>query len=287
MKSTRDFIREFRGNAKYVNIDSSANPGTLFDGLKLRLSITFIKLNNHERKMRIFSSDFTKFFNAERNLFIPLIKTSEIPEDLIIESIIPKVGSQIEVSILRKMLRVKCNYFTFQDKSKTSHNKLYYKGTGYNYMLAFKSIPFFEVNGQQVENSKTKELTLREDILIEGAILVFSSSLFYWYWTVYSNCFDFTNQDFERFPIDLTKLNNYKQTIIELYDKVVTDLEKNGEMVTYNKANGPTRYFQYRARFTKPLFDNVDDLLGEIYGFTDEELNFVKTYDLRFRTDDR
>jgi type I restriction-modification system DNA methylase subunit len=287
MKSTRDFIREFRGTAKYVNIDSSANPGTLFDGLKLRLSITFIKLNNHERKMRIFSSDFTKFFNAERNLFIPLIKTSEIPEDLIIESIIPKVGSQIEVSILRKMLSVKCNYFTFQDKSKTSHNKLYYKGTGYNYMLAFKSIPFFEVNGQQVENSKTKELTLREDILIEGAILVFSSSLFYWYWTVYSNCFDFTNQDFERFPIDLPKLNNYKQTILELYDKVVTDLEKNGEMVTYNKANGPTRYFQYRARFTKPLFDNVDDLLGEIYGFTDEELNFVKTYDLRFRTDDR
>ncbi|BBB49220.1 Eco57I restriction-modification methylase domain-containing protein [Pelolinea submarina] len=287
MKSTRDFIRKFRGTAKFVNIDSSAHPGTLFDDLNLRLSITFIKLNNHEPKMRIFSSDFTKFFNAERKIFIPLIKTSEIPEDLIIESIIPKVGSQIEVSILRKMLRVKCNYFTFQDKSKKSQNKLYYKGTGYNYMLAFRSLPFFEVNGQQVKNSKTKELTLREDILIEGAILVFSSSLFYWYWTVYSNCFDFTNRDFKRFPIDLTKLINYKQTIIELYDKVVTDLEKNGEMVTYNKANGPTRYFQYRARFTKPLFDNGDDLLGEIYGFTDEELNFVKTYDLRFRTDDR
>ncbi len=287
MKSTREFIREFRGTTKFINIDSSAHPGTLFDGLNLRLSITFIKLNNHERKMRIFSSDFTKFFNAERNVFIPLIKTSEIPEDLIIESIIPKVGSQIEVSILRKMLRVKCNYFTFQDKSKTSHNKLYYKGTGYNYMLAFKSLPFFEVNGQQVENSKTKVLVLQDEILIEGAILVISSTLFYWFWTVYSNCFDFTNQDFARFPIDLRALNPYKGELISLYQEIEKDLIRNREMVTYNKACGPTRYFQYRARLSKPLFDKVDDILAKIYGFTDEELSFIKNYDLRFRTDER
>ena len=185
------------------------------------------------------------------------------------------------------MLRVKCNYFTFQDKSKTSHNKLYYKGTGYNYMLAFKSLPFFEVNGQQVENSKTKVLVLQDEILIEGAILVISSTLFYWFWTVYSNCFDFTNQDFARFPIDLRALNPYKGELISLYQEIEKDLIRNREMVTYNKACGPTRYFQYRARLSKPLFDKVDDILAKIYGFTDEELSFIKNYDLRFRTDER
>lgn len=287
MKSTREFIRTYRGTTKFINIDSSANPGTLFDSLKLRLSITFIHLRQFERKMRFFSSDFNKFFNAEREIFIPLIETSEIPEDVILDSIIPKVGSSIEVSILRKMLNEKHDFFTFQDKSKKSENRLFYKGTGYNYMLAFKSLPFFEVNGQQVKNSKTRELFLQEDILIEGAILVFSTSLFYWFWTVYSNCFDFTNQDLERFPINLAKLSDYPHIVNALYNEIVLDLERNGELVTYNKANGPTRYFQYRARYTKPLFDKVDDLLGEIYGFTEEEVDFVKNYDLRFRTDDR
>jgi hypothetical protein len=287
MKSTREFIREFRGTTKFINIDSSAHPGTLFDGLNLRLSITFINLNDIERKMRIFSSDFTKFFNAERNIIVPLIKTVEVPEDMILGSIIPKVGSPIEVSILQKMFKVKSNYLTFQEKSKKSQNKLYYKGTGYNYMLAFKSLPFFEVNGQQVENSKTKELILREDILLEGAILVFSSSLFYWFWTVYSNCFDFTNQDFARFPINLEALNPFKDEIISLYQEIEKDLIRNGEMVTYNKASGPTRYFQYRARLSKPLFDKVDDILAEIFDFTNEELLFIKNYDLRFRTDER
>lgn len=154
-------------------------------------------------------------------------------------------------------------------------------------MLAFKTPPFFEVNGQQVVNSKTKDLGLRQDIFLEGAILAISSSLFYWFWTVYSNCFDFTNQDFERFPIDLTSLSNYRSDFLQLHNEIVDDLERNGELVTYNKANGPTRYFQYRARLSKPLFDKVDDILGEIYGFSDEELSFIKTYDLRFRTDER
>lgn len=287
MKSTRAFIREFKGVTKFVNIDSSANPGTLFEGLKLRLSITFINLNDHERKMRIHSSDFIKFFNAQRNTFIPLIKTVEVPDDLIIDSIIPKIGSPVEVSILRKILGVESNYFAFQDKSTKSQNKLYYKGTGYNYMLAFKSLPFFEVNGKQATNSKTKELILRQDILLEGAILVFSSSLFYWFWTVYSNCFDFTNQDFVRFPIDLSVLSSYRNEFLQLYEEITEDLNRNGELVTYNKTNGPTRYFLYRARFTKPLFDKVDNILAKIYGFTDEELEFVKTYDLQFRTDER
>jgi len=287
MKSTRAFIRNYKGTARFVNIDSSANPGTLFDGLKLRLSITFVRIDNNERKMRIQSSDFTKFFNAERNTFIPLIKTVEVPEDLILDTIIPKIGSQIEVTILRKILKVKSNYFSYKLPNGKSQNNLYYKGTGYNYMLSFKSPPFFEVNGQQATNSKTKELTLRQDILLEGAILVISSSLFYWFWTVYSNCFDFTNQDFARFPIDLTVLSSYRNEFLQLYEEIIEDLERNGELVTYNKANGPTRYFLYRARLTKPLFDRVDNILAKIYGFSDEELEFVKTYDLRFRTDER
>ncbi len=210
----------------------------------------------------------------------------EVPEDLILDGIIPKIGSQIEVSILRKMLRTQSSYFTFLSENKESSNRLYYKSTGYNYMLAHKSPSFFEVNGKPAKNSKTNKLALTKDVNIDGAALVFSSSLFYWFWTVYSNCFDFTNKDFRRFPINLIELANYQNLLKPLYDEVIEDLKKYGELVTYNKANGPTRYFQYRARFSKPLFDKVDDILGEIYGFSDEELQFIKNYDIRFRTDD-
>lgn len=285
MKSTRAVIRGYRGYSKFLNIDSSAHPGTLFDGLNLRLSIVFTCLDDTEKRMRIYSSDFTKFFNAERETFISRIRISEVPQDVIIDTIIPKVGTDIGVSILRKMLKIKKNYFSY--KTSDGSNKLYYKGTGYNYMLAFKEAPFFEVNGIQVPNSKTKELILSDDILLEGAILVISSSLFYWFWTVYSNCFDFTNKDFGRFPIDLSELSQYKAEFQKLYKAITADLQKNADLVSYNKASGVTRYYQYRARLTKPLFDKVDDILARIYGFSEEELDYIKNYDVRFRTDDR
>ena len=287
MKSTREFIRAYRGTTKFINIDSSANPGTLFDGLKLRLSITFIHLRQFERKMRVFSSDFTKFFNAEREIFIPLIETTEIPEDVVLDTIIPKIGSPIEVAILKKMLIEKYRIIDFLSKS-DQKNSVYYKANGYNYMLAFSKLPFFEVNGLISQNSMTEELFLPPDIPVSSLICLFPTSLFYWFWTIYSDCFHFSQRDLSRFPINLQRFSKMNNVLLRsLSSELENDLENKAELVTYNKANGPTRYFQYRARYTKPLFDRIDDLLGEYYGFTEEELDFVKNYDLRFRTDDR
>lgn len=58
-------------------------------------------------------------------------------------------------------------------------------------------------------------------------------------------------------------------------------------MVSYNKAKGVTRYYEYRGRVTKPLFDEVDIFLAKIYGFNSEELDYIINYHLRFRTNKR
>lgn len=287
MKSTREFITGYHGKTTFINIDSSANPGVLFSGLKLRLSITFISLNSSDSKMRIFSSDFTKFFNAERNTFIPLIKTVEVPSDLILDSIIPKIGSPIEISILQKMLKVQNRISDYASNEKNG-NSLFYKAGGYNYMLAFSSSPFFEVNGVISPNSMTINYQLVKSIPVSTLICLFPTSLFYWFWTVYSDCFHFSQRDLIRFPINLEKYYlEFSKFLDEYVSLIEKDLERNAELVTYNKANGPTRYYLYRARFSKSLFDDVDDCLGKYYGFTNQELLFIKSYDLQFRTDER
>lgn len=288
MKSTREFIRDFRGRSKFINIDSSAHPGVLFPGLTLLLSIFIVELDNSSNEMSIESTNLIKFFNAERETFLNRINTYVVPQDVIVDSIIPKIGSHIEVEVLRKLFRTTKNFFSFIDSNEEIQSqKLFYKGTANNYIIAFKEPPLFEVNGRKVMNSKTKALNLHKEVFLEGAILVFSSTLFYWFWRVYSNCFDFTKADLRRFPIDLYKLHLFRHELSNLFDEISTELEDNGKVVVYNKSKGATRFFQNNARPSKPLFDKVDDLLGKIYGFSDEELQFVKTYDLRFRTDDR
>jgi len=43
------------------------------------------------------------------------------------------------------------------------------------------------------------------------------------------------------------------------------------------------------AAFSKPFIDKIDKVLAQHYGFTDEELDFIINYDIKYRmgnTDD-
>ena len=51
--------------------------------------------------------------------------------------------------MLLAVLRIKKGYFDYRSESESSQ-ELYYKGTGYNYIIAFAKPPFFEVNGKVV-----------------------------------------------------------------------------------------------------------------------------------------
>ena len=41
------------------------------------------------------------------------------------------------------------------------------------------------------------------------------------------------------------------------------------------------QYFNFRL--SKPIIDKIDRILAEHYGFTDEELDFIINYDIKYR----
>jgi len=46
---------------------------------------------------------------------------------------------------------------------------------------------------------------------------------------------------------------------------------------------GRLTYEQYRPSQTKPLIDEIDRVLAKHYGFTEEELDFIINYDIKYR----
>lgn len=46
---------------------------------------------------------------------------------------------------------------------------------------------------------------------------------------------------------------------------------------------GKMTYIQYRPSKTKSLIDEIDRVLAKHYGFTDEELDFIINYDIKYR----
>lgn len=64
------------------------------------------------------------------------------------------------------------------------------------------------------------------------------------------------------------------------------DLKRNSKRVIYRKSKGITEYDQFIPRLSKPIIDEIDTVLARHYGFTDEELDFIINYDIKYRMGD-
>ncbi len=49
---------------------------------------------------------------------------------------------------------------------------------------------------------------------------------------------------------------------------------------------GAIQYEQFRPREAKSIIDEIDRVLAHHYGFTDEELDFIINYDIKYRMGD-
>lgn len=55
---------------------------------------------------------------------------------------------------------------------------------------------------------------------------------------------------------------------------------------TYYKTTGKVVYDEYYPKYSKPIIDKIDELLAKHYGFTEEELDFIINYDIKYRMGD-
>ena len=55
---------------------------------------------------------------------------------------------------------------------------------------------------------------------------------------------------------------------------------------TYYKATGNVIYDEYYPKLSKPIIDEIDKVLAHHYGFTEDELDFIINYDIKYRMGD-
>jgi len=127
------------------------------------------------------------------------------------------------------------------------------------------------------KSTKIEVLKFENSVERDYCILLINSSLFYLYWSTYSNLRDFPLSLLEKFPLpSLEKLIKNKKEIEELKDKITKCL-----LSSFLAETG--RVGEFRTAQCKSVLDSVDDFLGEIYGLIPTETKFVKEYDNHIR----
>ncbi len=254
-------------------------PGTLFNGVKAQLSILLSARGVKISKM--FSTRYRRWFQEERDYILyNQLEYSDIA-DLYDEDNFIRLGNIIEQSIWCK-IRSQIRLSMTLDNNREDFFFRNYSGSYYR--LFFDKEPPFIKNGVAVRSSSISTIGLRnpsDKFVILGLL---SSTLFYWYHQKTSDAWHVSQKQVADFRFDLSRLSHGDRALIESAAKsFLFELWQNAKWVNYTRRGDTNVYQEFYARRSKRWIDQIDRVLAKHYGFTDEELDFIINYDIKYR----
>ena len=258
-----------------MNISGDANPSVIFPGVKFRLAI-FLS-STHPQNKGLHTTKYSKWFAKERECLFPLIEyvsVNQKPQDLI-----HKLSTRVHRNIIEKLLKHKGSFALHRGR-----HTIYYHNAPVHWIRAHSFIPYFhsERDGEKI-STQLKPMTFEKNDYALAATGIICSSLFYIWWITNSDCYHLNKREIERFPINLLN-TDLEQKIAPIAERLMVDLkEKSRRRVYVYETSGRVEYDEFYLKESKSIIDEIDRVLAEHYGFTNEELDFIINYDIKYR----
>lgn len=252
----------------------ASRPQSVFENAEVRVAIITGEKTNPENGGEILTSEFIRFDadNRDRVLSseIPFTSVSGLelgdrvgdPQDNY--SIIPKVGPEEIEEILQSLKKLSDTVFRDEMRDdETSH--VVWRKRHPRYWIN----PYLQNVYPSGETPQDFEpMYFDSKLRCRTVFNVMQSSLFYLYWTVYGNERDLNWGQIDAFPMpDEEKMEAHEERIVELSDTLWTGMRRMYE------AEGVIHAVEF-----KPIVNEIDELVGELYGLDDEAVAFLKSY---------
>ena len=258
-----------------MSISGDANPSVIFPGVKFRLAI-FLS-STHPQSKGLHTTKYSKWFAKERECLFPLIEyvsVNQKPQDLI-----HKLSTRVHRNIIEKLLKHKGSFALHRGR-----HTIYYHNAPVHWIRAHSFIPYFhsERDGEKI-STQLKLMTFERENYALAATGVICSSLFYIWWITSSDCYHLNKREIEGFPINLSN-TDLAQKIAPIAEHLMVDIkEKSKRRVYVYETSGRVEYDEFYLKESKSIIDQIDRVLAKHYGFTDEELDFIINYDIKYR----
>lgn len=249
----------------------SNRPGKLFENVEQRLTIV-LGYKSKNKDSAYFASSYQHWVVVERPILFSRI-CYELNHRTNVNLSLFKVGKNIEKGIYKKL--------TAQTEKLGS---MLGSGTKYTY---YHNAPTYFIRAMSVkpnsqpgmqESSHYKSLKSDNNALVT---CVLNSSVYYWFYKNISNCRDYSDKEINSFPI-----GNFTDNMKVLQEKLQTSYDVNKTIKNRTYESGLVYYEEYYPAKSKPIIDEIDKVLAKHYGFTEEELDFIINYDIKYRMGD-
>jgi hypothetical protein len=259
-------------------------PAKLFVGVDQRLGI-YVTLQN-AASPALFASRYHRWHEEFRPYLLSLVQYAGIAETRFPNSM-PKIHSAIELTLWRKIARFQLLRNAFSYKSGP---KVFFHNAPRYWVRAMDFAPYFwnERDGEQI-STQVKTLLLPNKANAAVVVAALNSSIFYWWFLILSDCRHLNMREIENFPLGLDRMSEAaKSRLAQLTRDLMADFKrhKTRKECQY-KATGKVIYDEFYPKYSKPIIDEIDRVLAQHYGFTDEELDFILNYDIKYRMGDQ
>ncbi len=295
MGPIREIVHKKSGTAEYFNFDD--RPGKIFSGTEHSRS-TIIITTKGAGTMKIRTSRYHRWRTADRPYLFNKLQTVDygLREQ---DEIIPKIGSEIERSIIDK-LAAKSRGSTigsFIGKGKQTvwyHNAPQY----WIHTHTENHVPLAEYYEYREQDGKIllgkmlrKEVTSqykclefkKGDAVFVSALM--NSSLFYWWFVINSDGRHLLTQHISSFPVNLNFVDKkYKGKLSGLLKNLMESYDNNSNIkVNARKGGYAIKIKEIIPKLSYDIIQKIDVIMVEIFGLDDDEANFIETFDRSFR----
>lgn len=276
----KSFQKVWFANASFASLAFfDDRPGKLFDNLQhIRVVIPMLQKGavNHS----VNTTCYNKFYSEYRQYLFQTLNYYESTISVMDFSVI-KIHTEIEESIVKNVWKMKRKIGSYESGNMNS-NFVYY-GYGYGYFGKILNHRSYFKGEKISESTGDKYFYIQENYNRDIFVALMNSSLFYWYYVNYSDGHNFTKTVIGDMPFEYFR----NTQILLLTDSLMNDLESKASIKLANyKSTGRIEYREYYPKKSKQIIDKIDKVLARHYGFTEEELDFIINYDIKYRMGD-
>lgn len=259
-------------------------PAKLFEGANMLLAIVICSKSN---ETRLFSSKYHRWYNDYRESLFENIHYWNIT-NFYIDGSLPKVTSDSIFSIYNKIKSV--SESSSIQKHFLNHNTNYYfyyfRAVLY-WLKILESEPVYLEDGKQITTGEMKKVFVTDEFKKYSLIAFLSSTLYYIHYITWSSCQVINSRDFD-ISLNFDKLSKHElECLCTLGKQLQSDIQSNSKIQKRNYSNKDRTFVMDKQYFfvrqSKSIIDEIDTVLAKHYGFTDEELDFIINYDIKYR----
>lgn len=277
MQVTRDFLRDNSDRLWTATFDD--RPAKLFEGLEHCRSTIFVARKGDGGAL--WGTRYHRWSSECRVHLMESIEFSKAPECRFYLGAMPKIAHPLQARVFEKLLQLRGSaHVSLRQVGELPF--VYYQESAQYWIKATVGYPGYRKDGQSGPpgHGRTLKFDLEDDAFRMAAIL--NSSLFYGFYVASTDCFHVTAGSVAAFPYPNEMWLD--EQLADLGRELMTDLHANATWSEMNTQQGSLiEYETMYCRNSKKIIDGIDDVLSGYYGLDNDELDFVKNFDFKYR----